>query len=77
MITSNPIADVSSYISPMAMQIYVIVMFIFVVGGTLLDVIHKKSAKYFFENAKKAEKNRKREVSGGEKNGSCRGHCHQ
>jgi hypothetical protein len=53
----------------MAMQIYVIVMFIFVVGGTLLDVIHKKSAKYFFENAKKAEKNRKREVSGGEKMG--------
>lgn len=69
MITSNPIADVSSFITPMAMQIYVIVMFILVVGGTLLDVIHKKSAKYFFENAKKQEKNAKREVSSGEKMG--------
>jgi hypothetical protein len=69
MITSNPIADVPSFISPMAMQIYVIVMFILVVGGTILDVIHKKSARYFFENAKKAEAMRKREVSGGEKMG--------
>ena len=42
MITSNPIADVPAFISPMAMQIYVIAMAIMVVGGTLLDVIHKK-----------------------------------
>jgi hypothetical protein len=69
MITSNPIADVPAFISPMAMQIYVIAMAIMVVGGTLLDVIHKKSAKYFFENAKKAEASRKREVSSGEKMG--------
>jgi hypothetical protein len=69
MITSNPIADVPAFISPMAMQIYIIAMAIMVVGGTLLDVIHKKSAKYFFENAKKAEANRKREVSSGEKMG--------
>ena len=69
MFTSNPIADVPAFISPMAMQIYVIAMAIMVVGGTLLDVIHKKSAKYFFENAKKAEAMRKREVSSGEKMG--------
>jgi hypothetical protein len=67
MITSNPIADVSSFIPPLAMQIYVIAMFVLVVGGTILDTIHKGSAKYFFENAKKAEANRKREVSSGEK----------
>jgi hypothetical protein len=30
-------------------------------------MLHKKSAKYFFENAKKAEKSAKRTVSGGEK----------
>jgi hypothetical protein len=69
MITSNPIADVPAFISPMAMQIYVIAMAIMVVGGTLLDVIHKQSAKYFFMNAKKAEANRKRDVSSGEKMG--------
>lgn len=69
MITSNPIADVPSFISPLAMQIYVLAMAALVIGGVLLDVVHKKSAKYFFENAKKAEANRKREVSAGERMG--------
>lgn len=69
MFTSNPIADVSSFIPPLAMQIWVIAMFVLVVGGTILDMIHKGSAKYFFENAKKQEANRKRTVSGGEKVG--------
>jgi len=67
MFTSNPIADVSSFIPPLAMQLYVIAMAILVVAGTIVDTIHKGSAKYFFENAKKAEANRKREVSAGEK----------
>jgi len=69
MFTSNPITDVPTYITPMAMQIFVIVMAILVVGGVLLDVIHKQSAKYFFRNAKKAEAMRKRDVSAGEKMG--------
>ncbi|MBE0509986.1 MAG: adenylyl-sulfate reductase [Chromatiales bacterium] len=51
------------------MQTYIIVMFLMVVGGTILDMIHKKSAQYFFENAKKAQKNARRSVSGGEKMG--------
>jgi hypothetical protein len=42
-------------------------MFIMVVGGTILDMMHKKSAKYFFENAEKAKKNAKRTLGGGEK----------
>jgi len=67
MITSNPIADVSVFIPPLAMQLYVVAMFILVVGGTVLDTIHKKSARYFFENAKKSKAMREREVSGGEK----------
>lgn len=69
MFTNNPIADVPAFISPIIMQIYVIAMAIMVVGGTLLDVIHKQSAKYFFENAKKAQAARKREVGAGEKMG--------
>lgn len=69
MFTSNPFAELSASISPELIQGYVILMFILVVGGTILDVIHKKSAKYFFENAKKAEAARKREVGGGEKIG--------
>ncbi|WP_018233555.1 hypothetical protein [Thioalkalivibrio thiocyanodenitrificans] len=51
------------------MQIYVVVMILLVIGGTILDMAHKKSAKYFFENAKKAEKNARRSVSSGQKFG--------
>ena len=57
MFTINPFSELSGLISPIAMQIYVIAMVILVVGGTLLDTIHKKSAKYFFENSEKAEEN--------------------
>lgn len=67
MITSNPFSELSEFIAPMAMQIYVIAMVLLVIGGTLLDVMHKKSAKYFFENAKKQEKNATRTVSSSEK----------
>jgi hypothetical protein len=63
----NPFAELSAMIPAAAMQAYVVLMFILVVAGTLLDVIHKKSAKYFFENAKKAEAARTREVGSGEK----------
>ena len=67
MITSNPFAELSALIPAFAMQAYVVAMFLLVIGGTVLDMIHKKSAQYFFENAKKAEKGAKRTVSGGEK----------
>jgi len=67
MITSNPFTDLSEFIPVFAMQAYVIAMFILVVGGTVLDMIHKKSAQYFFENSEKAKKKATRSVSGGEK----------
>ena len=63
MLTTNPFVEISAFIPPIAMQIYVIAMFLFVIGGTLLDTVHKKSAKYFFENAQKAKKSAKNEVS--------------
>ena len=67
MFTSNPFSELSGSISPTIMQGYVILMVLLVVGGTILDMIHKKSAKYFFENAQKAKKSAKRPVGGGEK----------
>lgn len=69
MFTSNPFAELSASIPSAIIQGYVTLMFILVVGGTLFDVIHKKSAKYFFEKAKKSEADRKRVVGGGEKAG--------
>ncbi len=67
MFTINPFAELSASIPVYAMQAYIVVMVLFVIGGTVLDMLHKKSAQYFFENAKKAEKSAKRSVSGGEK----------
>jgi len=67
MFTINPFSELTGFISPIAMQIYVIAMVILVVGGTLLDTIHKKSAKYFFENAEKSKALASKSLSGGEK----------
>ena len=67
MFQTNPFAELSAYISPEIMQGYVVLMFIFVIVGTVLDMMHKKSAEYFFENAEKAKQNAKRTISGGEK----------
>ena len=67
MFAINPFASLSEVISPAMMQGYIVLMILLVMGGTILDMIHKKSAQYFFENAKKAQKSAKRSVSGGEK----------
>ena len=67
MFTSNPFAEISSLIPVAVMQGYVVLMIILVIGGTVIDIIHKGSAKYFFENAKAAQKNAKRTVSDAEK----------
>jgi hypothetical protein len=66
MFTNNPFADISASIPPSVMQTYVIVMFVLVVVGTLFDVIHKKSAKYFFSNWRKARSKGTKKVGGGE-----------
>ena len=62
----NPFAALSASIPAEVMQAYVVLMVILVAAGTIIDVIHKKSARYFFENAKKAEASRTRKVPGGE-----------
>jgi hypothetical protein len=67
MITSNPFSDIATLIPPAVMQGYVVLMFLLVVGGTILDTVHKKSAKYFFELAKTAKKRATRTVGSGEK----------
>ena len=67
MFMSNPFAELSASIPTVVMQGYIILMVLLVMGGTILDMMHKKSAQYFFENAKKAQKSAKRSVSAGEK----------
>ncbi len=69
MFTNNPFAELTAFISPSVMQGYVVLMIILVIVGTILDMMHKQSAQYFFENSKKAQKNATRNVSAGEKAG--------
>ena len=67
MFSTNPFSELSAVISPEIMQGYVILMVLLVIGGTILDMMHKKSAEYFFQNSKRAQKDAKRTLSGGEK----------
>lgn len=66
MFTSNPFAALSASIPPAMMQTYVWVMVILVAAGTLFDIIHKGSARYFFENLGKSKSKAVKPVEGGE-----------
>ncbi len=56
MFTSNPFYILTESIAPIFMQVFVILMIALIVVGTVMDMIHKKNVKYFFENAKKSKK---------------------
>ncbi|MGH8201104.1 MAG: adenylyl-sulfate reductase [Steroidobacteraceae bacterium] len=62
----NPFAALSVSMPPIAMQTYVVVMFLLVVGGTLLDLAHKGSARYFFQHRQVVSFGATRRVSAGE-----------
>ena len=54
MFETNPFAAVAAVLPANAMQVFVIVMGVAVLLGTLLDMIHKGSASYFFANWRKS-----------------------
>lgn len=66
MFTSNPFAEISASIPPAVMQGYVVIMILLVAAGTLFDVVHKGSARYFFENWRKSKSKAAKQVDGGE-----------
>ena len=66
MFTSNPFAEMSASLSPAVMQTYVVFMIVLVAAGTLFDVVHKGSARYFFENWRKSKRKGAKQVDGGE-----------
>jgi hypothetical protein len=67
MFTINPFATLAETVTPIALQSFVIVMIALVVIGTVIDIIHKKNVKYFFNNAKKAKLSAKKELSNSER----------
>ena len=67
MFTTNPFSILTETVSPIALQSFVIAMVALVIIGTLVDIIHKKNVKYFFNNAKKAKLSATRELGTGER----------
>ncbi len=61
----NPFSTLSDAVDPALMQAFVVLMIVFVAGGTLFDLFHKQSAKYFFQHARKARGDRS--IGGGER----------
>lgn len=66
MFTTNPFAALSGLLPASAMQIYLVLMVLAVFAGTLFDIIHKGSARYFFANWRKSGDKGSRQVSGAE-----------
>jgi hypothetical protein len=66
MFTSNPFAGLSASIPPAVMQAYVVIMIVLVAAGTLFDIVHKGSAKYFFANWRRSKGKGSKQVGGGE-----------
>ena len=65
MLSINPFAVAGASLPAGFLQWFLVVMAVAVVVGTLFDIIHKGSARYFFENMTKARA-KGRELGGGE-----------
>jgi len=66
MFTNNPFAALTDFLPSLAMQVYIALMALAVVVGTLFDVVHKGSAKFFARRREKSEAAAQRRLSGGE-----------
>ena len=64
MLTDNPFAALSDFVPSAVASGYVILMVLLVVGGTLFDILHKKSARFFFEDWRNARSRSTKRLSG-------------
>ena len=67
MIYINPFEELLTFVPAIALQGFVVVMILLVAIGTLVDMAHKKNAKYFFINFKRAKASATNELSGSQK----------
>jgi hypothetical protein len=66
MFGSNPFAELSEFVPPAVMQTYLILMVVLVAGGTVFDIVHKGSARYFFNNWRASKGKARKQLSGGD-----------
>lgn len=65
MLSANPFAVAGASLPAGFLQGFLVVMVLAVVAGTLFDIVHKGSARFFFANMRKS-KGKGREMGGGE-----------
>jgi hypothetical protein len=66
MFTDDPFSGLAAMVSPAVVQGFVLLMIVLVAGGTLYDMRHKGSARYFFANREAARKRQTRKLPAGE-----------
>ena len=66
MFATNPFASLGAVLPAGFMQGFVVVMAVLVIAGTLFDIVHKGSARYFFANWRESRARRRRAIGGGE-----------
>jgi hypothetical protein len=67
MFTSNPFADLTVFLPPLVMQLYIVLMILAVAIGTLVDMLHKRSAEFFLRQWKRSKSAAERPLSGMDK----------
>ncbi len=55
MFTSNPFTELAIFLPPLVMQVYIVLMILAVAVGTLFDMLHKSSAKFFLRQREKSK----------------------
>ena len=66
MFANNPFAALSNLLPAGAMKAYLVLMVLAVIAGTLYDIAHKGSAKFFFASMRKSKGKGLRQVEGAE-----------
>ena len=67
MIYINPFEELMTFVPAIALQGFVVAMILMVAIGPLVDMAHKKNAKYFFINFKRAKASATNDLSGSQK----------
>jgi hypothetical protein len=65
MFTVNPFSEMSDFVPSLIMQVYVVLMILAVIVGTLFDASHKGSAKFFALRRQKSNAAAQTRLSGG------------
>jgi hypothetical protein len=64
MFTSNPFAEITAFLPPVALQAYIVLMILAVAIGTVFDVLHKRSGIFFARQKQKAKAAATRQLTG-------------